>query len=89
MKAYELLKDKKSWTTGAYGRDKKGVESLNINRPYIVSFCAVGAIKMCYPSEQVSTLCNLIEANVGVPIRGWNDSNTYEVVIAKLKELDI
>lgn len=87
MKAWELLEDPKKWTTGAYARLEDGQTCSSYN-PAATCWCTLGAIRKCYPHEQLSSVLTTLSNHVRF-IPEWNDASDHATVLAKLKELDI
>lgn len=89
MKAYELLDSPEKWTKGASARDGNGnpIKHFDVAAR---SWCVLGALAQCYgcdfPTQQL-----VIESSVGSLVTYWNDDpfTTFEIVQARLKELDI
>ena len=87
MKAWELLSDPTHWTTGEYARDANGRIVPHYDEQ-ATCWCAVGAIRKCYPAdERFDTIQKLTKVVGEVP--DWNDTSDHATVLAKLKELDI
>lgn len=92
MKAYELLNSPDKWIQGDLSMNHTG----DITTPSLSStckWCAYGAILKCYTEDELTQvlakLREYIMANNLGSIPGWNDTNTYETVVGKLRELDI
>lgn len=88
MEAWQLLaQGKEKWTTVYTSRDKNGVVT-SVLSPNAVCWCMLGAIEKCYNNSKqpiLSRMYDSIPTSIGI----WNDTHTYEEVVAKLKELDI
>ncbi|MGH9967966.1 MAG: DUF6197 family protein [Pyrinomonadaceae bacterium] len=88
MKVYELLNKPEKWTTGTSMRDKDGIPVISERAAY--SYCLVGAIGVCYPSELYTHIQKkLSEELKHRNISQWNDESTYEEVISVCRKLDI
>lgn len=91
MKAHELLSDESKWTQKALARNSKGDYCFE-QSPDAVQWCTVGAIYKCYRKdclEAFDKLSDNIESLGFAGIPSWNDTNDYQTVYNKLKELDI
>lgn len=99
MKAHQLLADKSKWCRGARGRNAAG-ESVGALAPDAVSWCANGAIEVCYgegwqaPARKAREACEARYDTLGASRKGLslsevNDRFGHDVVSALLLELDI
>lgn len=86
MKAWQLIEDPKHWTQGAFVRDSDGYET-ELSNPNATCWCAMGAIRHCYPTNWIR-MQRKLELAIN-NIAHWNDHRTHAEVLAKLKELDI
>ena len=95
MKAHELLSDPNKWTKDVLARRHDG-SPVPPTSPAACSFCIVGALYHCYPSEQAMKIWikldeEFYDKNDEKGIGDWNDdpSRTHEEVVELLKKLDI
>lgn len=89
MKAYEKICSADKFTQGQYARNANG-EPCRSSSDKAVCWCTLGAMTVCYEENlEYFTQRGRIELRVGMPVPEWNDTHTYEQVIAVLKELDI
>lgn len=89
-RAWKLLAKPNGWCRGAYARTAGGL-AVYYNNPLAVSFCALGAIRAIYPTEQVQQLKNKLAKHIKHDIIQWNDAyaRSKSEVVSVLKELDI
>lgn len=89
MKAWQLLEDPKHWTQEAFARDKDG-QQVDESSPDAICWCVVGACRKLYTPEERTKIYDRLRSEVPhEAIMAWNDTSTHEVVLAKLKKLDI
>lgn len=89
MKAWQLLDSSSKWTTEVLARRADGM-STRPQADNATCYCTIGALLLCYPGELYNPVYFKLRANLNtLDIADWNDSSTYEQVVAKLKELDI
>lgn len=93
MKAYEVLSDSTKWTQGAMCKDAQGrtMSEAEVNSDRAASWCAAGAIAKAYPRTRARMAAiRKLNRAVGSNTQ-WNDADgqTWDVVRAKLQELDI
>lgn len=86
MKPSELLDKPEKWCQGTYARNKDGKLAI-LGAPSAVSWCILGALKMCHfslygPERQ------LLDKLTGGSVVTFNDTpgRTFEEVRAKLIE---
>jgi hypothetical protein len=97
-KAWELLDHPSKWMQGCMARDRRG-EPVSSRDQSAVSWCAIGAIALCYGPGRWVDKYSFLQADLAAEaeiedrqhqmVDEWNDSSDYETVVAKLKELDI
>ena len=95
MKAYELLNSEDKWTQHSYAVDELGCDCQSSLKE-AVKWCAIGALRKCYNydpnfynSDYEEVYMKLFHSIKNTNITRWNDSNPYQTVYNKLKELDI
>lgn len=87
MKIKELLSDESKWTKYATARNKEG-NHVTIYDSNAVQWCVLGAMEKCY-SNDFMNMYHKLKESFGKSICEWNDSSTYQEVMAKLNEVDI
>lgn len=92
MKAYELLANPESWTTGFYATDKEDRPCHTLG-PDACRWCMAGALIRCYPGKCVrAPLDQIIQDRFKFPsLESWQDEpgRTHAEVLALLKEVDL
>jgi hypothetical protein len=90
MKVAELLSDESKWTTRFLARDVNN-NSCHFNEIYACKWCMLGAILKCYGRDLdgYNKAHLKIRDMTGYDIVGFNDSATYEEVMAVVRKADI
>lgn len=66
--AYELLSDRKRWTTGVLARDKEG-DQISAKSPMAVCWCAEGAIlRVTLGDDQEEALRDAVLQELGIRV---------------------
>ena len=87
MKVHELLSNKSAWIKLSYARDYNN-NIVSCLSDEAVCFCLAGAIMKCYNDNYIE-IVKKVEDYIKIKIEFYNDTHTYEEVLALDKKLDI
>lgn len=90
MKVRELLATSDRWIQGDFAKDING-KSVNSLSDDAVCWCLAGAINFCVNgnNEEYWKLYDIISMETAQNVVAFNETHTYEEVIAMLNKLDI